>query len=343
MKAIYGNIVNQNRSELQDVIPLDTPYVVALDPCNICNFACKFCGIQTLRHEVEERFAFKCMEFDLYKKIINDICEMPNKLKVLRLAGNGEPLLNKDFCKMVRYASNAGVAEHIETITNASCLNSELNQKLADSGLDRIRISIEALDNEGYKKITGKDVDVCSIVRNIGDLHERCSGKCQIYVKTVNVSVPRKEDYEKFLHLFGDVCDRIFVDNVVPLWGEFDMDCQEINKEGGKGVHGQAVRNVEICPLPFYSLKIHPDGEVTMCCSDWKRRYVIGDLTRESFFDVWNDEKLRKFWLDNARGKKEKYDICRRCLTPSFDCTDFIDDYGETIEKNLLDNGMGKI
>lgn len=65
MKATYGNIVNQNRNALQDVIPLDTPYVVALDPCNICNFACKFCGIQTLKHEVEGAFAFKCMEFEL--------------------------------------------------------------------------------------------------------------------------------------------------------------------------------------------------------------------------------------------------------------------------------------
>lgn len=339
MKATYGNIVNQNRNALQDVIPLDTPYVVALDPCNICNFACKFCGIQTLKYEVEGAFAFKCMEFDLYKKIIDDISQMPNKLKMLRLAGNGEPLLNKDFCEMVRYASDVGVAECIETITNASCLNPELNQKLADSGLDRIRISIEALDDDGYKRITGKDVDFQSLVKNIGDLHKRCSGGCQIYVKTVNVSVPRRDDYEKFLQIFGDVCDRIFVDNVVPLWGEFEMDCAEFNMEG-KGVHGQAIRKVEICPLPFYSLKIHPDGEVTMCCSDWKRRYVIGNLTRESFFDIWNGKKLREFWLDNARGKKEKYDICRKCLTPAFDCTDFIDDYAEVIEKNLMKSGL---
>ena len=49
--GIYGNIIEQKRARLQDVIPLDTPFVVSLDPSNMCNFTCKFCGIQTMKNE----------------------------------------------------------------------------------------------------------------------------------------------------------------------------------------------------------------------------------------------------------------------------------------------------
>lgn len=33
------------RNILSEVVPLDTPYVLFLDPCGACNFKCKFCPV----------------------------------------------------------------------------------------------------------------------------------------------------------------------------------------------------------------------------------------------------------------------------------------------------------
>jgi MoaA/NifB/PqqE/SkfB family radical SAM enzyme len=50
------------------------------------------------------------IDFELYKKCIDDLCKFPEKIKMLRFAGTGEPLLHKDIVKMVKYAAERQVA-----------------------------------------------------------------------------------------------------------------------------------------------------------------------------------------------------------------------------------------
>ncbi len=327
MKALNKNLVCTNRSRLEEVIPLETPYTVAIDPSNLCNFKCDFCAIQSKKGELP--FCKQLMDKKLFMKIIDDLQEFPNKLKVLRINGQGEPLLNPDLPEMIRYAREKDVAEFIEIITNGSYLCPEINQKLIESGLDRIRISIEALDAEGYWNIAKTKIDFDAFRANIKDLHDR-SGKCEIYCKIVDVAVPSEEEKNKFFELFGDICDRIFIDNVIPMWSDFEEMNQkvEIRKIG---MHGQEIKDVKVCPFPFYSLIINSDGEVTVCCADWKRKLVVGDLKQETLKEVWNGEILWDFWISLLKGEKNNFEMCRKCLFPMYDCNDNIDDYVEQI------------
>lgn len=329
MVAINENIVCKERHKLEDVIPLDTPYTLAIDPSNVCNFKCNFCAIQYKKEELPFRKQF--MDIELFKKIIDDLTQFPERLKVLRVNGQGEPLLNPNLPDMIRYAKEKKVTDFVELITNGSKLCPCLNQKLIDSGIDRIRISIEALDSEGYKDICGANIEFSELLSNIKDLHDR-SGKCEIYCKIVDVAVPTEADKNRFIELFGEICDRFFIDNVIPLWSDFDE--LKINSSV-TGVHGQVVRNVNVCPFPFYSLIINPDGEVTVCCADWKRKLIVGDLKTESMKEIWNGKKLRDFWIAMLEGKKNCFEMCRKCLLPMYDCNDFIDNYAENIKKKI--------
>ncbi|MCR5651308.1 MAG: radical SAM protein [Lachnospiraceae bacterium] len=331
MSAEYGNIVEQNRNNLQDVIPLSTPYAICVDPSNLCNFRCHFCAVQYS----DEKFYFKkqVMDLNLFKKIVCDISEFDKPLKVLRMNGQGEPLVNPNFPEMVSYAKKAGIAEKIETITNGSLLNPELNDRLISCGIDRIRISIESIDAEGYKNITGKNVNFEDFIENIRDLHEK-SGDCEIYCKIVDVAVPNEEDKDHFKEIISGVCDRYFIDRVIPLWSDYD-EIKKVMVGDDEGVHGQRIKHIKICPYPFYSLIVNPDGEVTACCADWKRKYVVGNLQQESLLSVWNGPKLRKMWKKLASGQKDDFEMCRKCVLPSFDCNDDIDEYGDLILSKL--------
>ncbi len=44
------------------------------------------------------------MDYDLFRKVIDDLRKFPEPLKMLRLAANGEPLLNKRLPEMIEYA-----------------------------------------------------------------------------------------------------------------------------------------------------------------------------------------------------------------------------------------------
>lgn len=185
MKAKVESIANKNRAALQDVLPLQTPYSIFVDVCNACNFKCKFCAAQYAKER--RGYSNTIMSFELFKKIIDDLCEFKERVKVIRLYGNGEPLLNKDFPKMLEYVKSKNISEWIETVTNGSMLNPALNRQLVE-GLDRIRISVEGIDAEDYQKVSGVYLDWEKFIKNIKDLYDN-KGNCEIYIKTVDTSV----------------------------------------------------------------------------------------------------------------------------------------------------------
>ena len=252
MSAIKGNIVNNERVDLGKVLPLQSPFAVCIDPSNVCNFKCSFCAIQTDPRPVKFKKMF--MTFDLFKKIVDDISGMPNPLKILRLNGMGEPLLNPYFCDMVKYAKEKKIAPYIETITNGSKFCPNFNDKIVNSGIDRIRISIESINSEGYFEICKAKIDFDLFLNNIKDLHEKAKKKgIEVYIKTVDVAVETEEKKKLFYEMFSPVCDRIFIDGVAPLWSDFKI---EEFRERKNGMHGQKLNFIKVCPYPFYSLII---------------------------------------------------------------------------------------
>ena len=334
MKAINKNLVSEKRNKLEEVIPLTTPYTIAIDPSNLCNFKCNFCAIQSKNEKLN--FKKQLMDKKLFFKVIDDLTEFPEELKVLRINGQGEPLLNPNLPEMIQYAKSKHVAELVEMITNGSRLNPELSERLINSGIDRIRISIEALDAEGYYSIAGAKINFDDFVNNIKYLHD-ISGNCEIYCKIVDVAVPTESAKRKFFDLFGDICDRIFIDNVIPLWSDF-KEIKENMIIGERGMHGQKVQDVKVCPYPFYSLLVNSDGEVTVCCADWKRKLIVGDLKKQSLLEVWNGDRLRNFWIAMCKGKKNNFEMCQKCMLPMYDCNDFIDAQAEDILRNIVEN-----
>ena len=218
MKAKRQNVVSEERHKLEEVLPLDFPFSLAIDPCNLCNFECKFCAIQDSKEKLS--FQKQFMDLELFKKIIDDISVFSKKLKVLRLSGQGEPLLNPHFAEMVSYAKEKQVAEYIETVTNGSKLNPQLNRELVESGIDRIRISIEEVTEEGYFAMANRKINFKEFIANIKDLHEKSGSSCEIYIKTVDAAVETPEKKELFYNIFEGICDRIWIDQVVPLWSD---------------------------------------------------------------------------------------------------------------------------
>ena len=328
MKAERSNIVNTQRVNLGEVLPLDTPFSLFIDVCNACNFRCKFCAIQT--NEMKN-FKKQVMSWNLYKKIIDDVTQFPNPLKMLRLTANGEPLINKDLPKMIKYAKKIReVSEHIEIVSNASLLSHELSDALIDAGLDRIRISIEAIDANGYEEICGKKIDWNKFIENIRYFYEHRK-QCEVYIKIVDAAVKNEEEKEIFYKEFEDLCDKISIEHVIPIWTGYKKIYEDFNIER-EGLHGHALKNVNICPFPFYSFVVNPDGEVTVCCNDWQRGISMGNAMVENVCDIWRGEKYKKFLLGMIeKGRTNNHSTCATCEYPIYDAVDDLDEYRERL------------
>ena len=115
MKAEIKPRINlEDRTPLQEVIPLDTPFVIFVDPSSACNFLCPFCPTGH-RDMIDATGRFQgIMKFDMFKKIIDDLGEFAKPIKVLRMYKDGEPLLNKNLAAMIAYAKQSGFVDFIE-------------------------------------------------------------------------------------------------------------------------------------------------------------------------------------------------------------------------------------
>jgi len=325
MKAsIKPRIDLNNRTKLETVIPLKVPFIIFVDPSDICNFQCKFCptGDRKLIKEIPGR-NYGAMDFDLYKKIIDDICEFEKPIKVLRLYKDGEPLINPKFTEMVRYAKEKKCAERIDTTTNASLLTPQKNIEIIEAGLDRINISIEGINAKQYLEFSNYKIDFEKFVKNIHHLYEN-KKNCEIIIK-INGDILSDEEKNMFYTIFGDIADGVYIEHIMSCWPEFELRGVEANQKFS--IYGQPIKEVQVCPYVFYSFSINSDGSASACFLDWSRKLIIGDAKNESVKDIWNGKKLLNYQKMFLMKKRKEHPICCDCGQMTHGMPDNIDEY----------------
>lgn len=337
MNAKIGSRYGNDRVELQNVIPLNTPFLLFVDPSSACNFKCKFCPCGGGNRDVwDKNKRVGIMSYEVYRKVIDDVGEFPNRLKTLRLYKEGEPLLNKRLPDMIHYARRKDVADRIDFTTNASLLDEDLALAIVDAGVDRINISIEAIDKAGYAKISGVPVEIERLVRNIDFLYKNKNG-CHIFLKISDLGLGEHSETE-FYEMFGDMCDEIAVEHITSVWPEFTVE-NDLMAKGETNIYGieRMDGKQEICPYIFYSLCVNSDGTVSACLMDWNHQLIVGDTKKQSLLEIWNGAKMHELRERHLMLQKKEYHTCANCGQLQYAVLDNIDPYRE----NLLEKIRG--
>jgi MoaA/NifB/PqqE/SkfB family radical SAM enzyme len=275
---------------------------------------------------------FGGMDFDLYKKIIDDICEFEHPIKVLRLYKDGEPLLNKNFAAMVAYAKDRKCAERVDTTTNASALTPDRSLEIINAGLDRINISIYGVTTDQYKNFSNNKVDYQKLVNNVRFFYEN-KKQCEMLVK-INGDLISKSDAQKFLDDFGDITDRIYIESVMSCWPEFEFQ-EGVETNQDVGIYKQDIKEVLACPYIFYSFSINSDGSASTCFLDWSRDLIIGDTKTQKVKDIWLGEPMKKHQIMMLNGERKNHPICKNCGQLTHGMPDNIDEHRMAILEKL--------
>ena len=262
-----------DRYELKDALPLSTPYVINIDPCDTCNFRCKFCptGNTELMKKTPGR-RHGPMTMDTYRRIIDELGEFPDKVRVVRLYKEGEPLLNPRFAEMVRYAKESGCCERVDTTTNASLLTPERSLEIIDAGLDRINISVEGMNAEQYWEFSGHRLDFGRFVENIAFFYAH-KQQCEMNIK-INGDNLTPEQETTFYDTFGDITDGISVEHTIDYWPKYDG--MGVDYDENVTLLGGQSREVQVCPYVFYEMCVNADGTFSLCRFDWNHAMILG-------------------------------------------------------------------
>ena len=134
------------------------PVCLYMETTNRCNLLCETCPrtFETLEPPAD-------MSFDLFKSIVDQV---PNVRRVV-LHGVGEPMLVKDLPRMIRYLKERNI--YVLFNTNGTLLNPRQRQNMIDSGLDELRVSLDAAEADSFLKVRGKPF-FDRIVRNVSEL-----------------------------------------------------------------------------------------------------------------------------------------------------------------------------
>ena len=330
MKAkLQPRIEQDGRPRLEDLIPLATPLVIFVDPSSACNFACKFCPTGHLDLIKETGRYQGLMHLDLFRKVVSDLDEFDAPVKVLRLYKDGEPLLNKRLADMVAIAKASPRVERVDTTTNAYLATPERLGPILAAGIDRINVSVYGMAAETYRSFSGVAVEPQRIADNVAWLYAN-RGRCEVAVKTTAELLAGGER-ERFFALFGNICDRIFVENLSPCWPEFDVEART-GWPITEGLYGQPIdADTDVCPYVFYSYSVNPDGLVSACFIDWGRKLVIGDVRTQSMRAIWNGDAMNALRLQHLRGDRKSNPVCRSCGQLSNCMPDKIDAHREAL------------
>ncbi len=333
MSAELQTRINQHdRTPLQDVIPLSTPFVLFLDPASVCNFKCNFCPTGNNDLIAKSRRKNSLLSKDLFKKIIDDLEEFPDNIKVLRMYKDGEPFLNPHLAEMVAYAKKSSKVLSIDTTTNGSLLTPERAIPVMEAGLDQINISLDGMSDEQFQDFTHTKVDFDQYRKNVATLYKN-RGDCKILIKTVK-EILTPETEKLFYEYFSPISDKIFVEHVAPCWPEFDVS-EKVEGNYDIGIYGQPLDSVDTCPYVFYSMSINADGFVSICFLDWQHKYIIGDANKTPVESIWNSKEFNKYRIEFLQGDRKKIPFCKSCMQLVYGMPDNLDPYKEVLLARL--------
>ena len=135
--------------KLKDTFGRTFPYI-RLSITDVCNFKCGYCLPNGYFKPNNHPGFLNIYEIENLVNALSDL-----GVSKIRVTG-GEPTVRKDFFDVMKLIKSKDGIKKLVVTTNGYKLD-QLAEPLIDTGVDGINISIDTLDREKFKEITGHD------------------------------------------------------------------------------------------------------------------------------------------------------------------------------------------
>jgi len=130
-----------------------------------CNFRCVYCMPKEFfgsNHAFLQRA--ELLTFEEIERVIRAF--VANGVKKVRITG-GEPMVRRNLPELIGRLSAMDGVEDLSMTTNASLLSTAAAQELKNAGLQRITISLDAIDNDVFSAINDVKFPVKRVLQGI--------------------------------------------------------------------------------------------------------------------------------------------------------------------------------
>jgi radical SAM protein with 4Fe4S-binding SPASM domain len=268
------------------------PYELLIDPSSICNLRCPGC----LAHSKD--FSHNFLSFEKFKNIID---RKKSYLYNIEMYGWGEPFLNKEIYKMIKYAKKNRIFVRISShFNNISYQNVD---EIIDSGLDFIILSIDGASQETYQKYR-RNGDFNKVMKNVKSLiyrKKKMSKNTPFLEWQFIVNSYNEHEMEKVKRMAEDLgIDRLRFMSFSPIHINEDNNKEEAEKwlpknkkyrQWEDSLNPKGYVFSTNCGYLWESLTIGSKGQINLCPNRIGSQVDCGEVDDENF---WNKDIFTK-------------------------------------------------
>jgi radical SAM protein with 4Fe4S-binding SPASM domain len=285
------------------------PLAAGIELTNYCNLSCPECNSGSGLMTRSRGF----MSIDLFEKIIS---ELGPYLYNINLYFQGESMMHPQFFTILGKSPNI----YTTLSTNGHYLSMENAEKIVRSGLSKLIISLDGMDEKTYSsyRLKGDFKTVMNGIKNISEAKSRNASRLKIVIQFLvnrnnehQITAVRQfaSEINASLHLKSmQIINRDAYDSWLPSTGKY-------SRYRKAGSEYKIKSNLpDRCARLWFNPVITWDGRVLPCCFDKDADHVMGDMNENSFRDIWNGPKYRLFRKNVITGR-QSIDICRNCTS----------------------------
>jgi MoaA/NifB/PqqE/SkfB family radical SAM enzyme len=249
-----------------------------------CNRSCPFCPSQKFPRKLE------FMSLETYQRVLDELASLDFSGRFSPYL-QGEPLLDTRMPELVAMARHTLPRAKILIQTNGDALTVKKGLALFEAGLHKMIVNC-------YDKDSAQVFQRRNLIR-------------EIIKKQPAVRYTRNG----FMHTFNRMIVPEHPEQIRPEIAIEDKTWwKEDTAENWAGnITGSLPEPLkESCRRPFNQLYVHYNGNVVLCCCDWKGEVVYGNLMEDSLVEVFSGPVATRY-RENLAQKNRKMKLCEVC------------------------------
>ncbi|MCP5064710.1 MAG: radical SAM protein [Ignavibacteriae bacterium] len=305
------------RYGFQERLSEEFPSQLLVDVAEFCNLECIHCPHVDFKKS--KHYSAAMLDVDLHNKLVEEVRNYGKGFtQYIRYASNGEPLIHPKIYEMLSYAVDNSSCE-ITLTTNGVLLDDEKIEKLLDTNIDVIDISLDAYTNETYEQIRVKgDLTVTrKNVLNLIKAKNARSGHTKIIISYVEMpqNFHETDEFEKYWKENG--ADYVIIRRMHSCSGA-NKNLAKIKREDNKLIERKP------CLYPWERIVLNPKGHLDYCPSDWVYGSHIIDYRETTIYKVWHGEFYKKLRNAHITNDFSQHSFCGQC--PDWESTRWPDE-----------------
>lgn len=277
---------------------LPFPAEIQIETNTSCNATCIMCPYP----EVSKELPPGRMDAALYEKLLNE-CAGEKTLWRIEPFLNNEPFTDTRMVDWIALAKQRVPHAMVTVTTNGSLLSKKVTDRLIGTGLDAIWFSFNGATKETYEHIMGLSFDL--VKKNVDYLLDVKPANLRVFTNMIE-TLPMK----------GEIADNIrYWQSRGVQSGASPLANRAGNVKNFAELNYRRVSShpVRICDLLYHKMYVGYNGDVLLCCMDWRRRIVLGNLRQQSIREVWQGEMYQHYRRLHEEGRSKELALCANC------------------------------